>query len=513
MNNHEIMKLINEIEELFPVDTWLVDDIHVWPLIRLSLASNLYRQGTEQPNTNTIINRIARKIKGFFVSLNALLADREHNAPYKRKTNAVILSNTICRTRLDNGWYDRICDPFVEELNSLGWSSQFYEATGSYEYRLPRVYESTLIQLKIDFVNTISSISALFNRNMKYYLERWAEFIEFCNRKKVIQYIPSEKELTSRVFKLKHLSQLFEYLLKHNQPRLAFVECYYGDQGMAFDLACNRCGIPSIDIQHGVQGEYHEAYGQWNRVPDKGYELLPTYFWCWTSAEANAINKWSQTIQAKVHTALVGSNLWLNKWIEGNIPSLNIYDTIIRGLIEDKTAIIFTLQPGFEPDPWFYEAVTKSHKDWKWFIRLHPVMSFEERKRIENLFNMQCTNACIEIDYASELPLLAWLRHIHIHVTQYSSSVIEAEAFGVPSIITHVNGIDIYNDQIKNNIAYTAFNTLDLISRINILSNEKNGSKYPNCSKSKQNILFEQLINEILEEHSGVNPINSIEMC
>ena len=42
MNRREITDLINEIEEMFPVDTWVVDDIHVWPLIRIPLAMNLY---------------------------------------------------------------------------------------------------------------------------------------------------------------------------------------------------------------------------------------------------------------------------------------------------------------------------------------------------------------------------------------------------------------------------------------------------------------------------------------
>lgn len=508
MNRREVMDLINEIEELFPVDTWMVDDIHVWPLIRIPLAMNLYREMNGKDIINNPLsfhNRIIKKINGIFISLKALISDIEHNARYKRKVDVVILSNTICRTKLNDGWYDRICDPFVEEINKMEWSSQFYEATQTYEYRLPRIFNSTLIQLKLDYINLKSKMNWFFSKSTSYQLDSWNDFYLFAKEKGINYDVPSFDELIQRVFRIRRLSHFFEHFLKYNQPKLAFVECYYGENGMALNLACKRKGIPSVDIQHGVQGEFHVAYGRWCNIPDTGYELLPSHFWCWTPHEADVINSWSENLERQVHNALVGSNLWLNKWIRGDVSSLKFYDTKIRGLIESKkTAIMFTLQPGFDPELWFYEAVNSSPTEWKWFIRLHPGM-IADKERFQTIFKSQCPNANIELDHATELPLLAWLRHIDIHVTQFSTCIIEAETFGVPSIITHVNGMDMYADQIQKGTACTAFTAIDLINRINILSNEKNGSKYPNDSKSKQNILFKQIINEILEERPGKN--------
>ena len=82
---------------------------------------------------------------------------------------------------------------------------------------------------------------------------------------------------------------------------------------MAFNLSCRRFGIPSIDIQHGVQGDYNAGYGRWLRVPVAGYELLPSIFWCWSKDEADSIEKWSQKVQAS-HKAIVGGNLFLDLW-------------------------------------------------------------------------------------------------------------------------------------------------------------------------------------------------------
>lgn len=505
MNRREVMDLINEIEETFPVNTWIVDDIHVWPLIRIPLAMNLYRETNSKEIINNSLsfhNRIIRKINGIFISLKALVSDIEHNARYKRKVDVVILSNTICRTKLNDGWYDRICDPFVEELNKMGWLSQFYEATQTYEYRLPRIFNSTLIQLKLDYINLKSQISWFFSKKPSCQLDSWNEFYLFAKEKGINYSVPSLDELTQRVFRIRRLSHFFEYLLKKNQPRLAFVECYYGENGMAFNLACKHKGIPSIDIQHGVQGDFHVAYGRWYNVPEVGYELLPSYFWCWTSHEANAINNWREKLEGKVHTALIGSNLWLNKWIQGKEPAIQKYYEIIMRLIDKSTInIMFTLQPGFEPELWFYETINLSPPEWKWFIRLHPGM-LTEKERFNKIFKTQCPDKNIEINYATELPLLAWLKHIDIHITMSSTCIIEAEAFEVPSIIIHSNGVYSYQIQIQNGVACTAFNTIDLIEKINILANNKSNLGHPNGSKYIQNALFEQNIYRILAGHS-----------
>lgn len=501
MNRCEVMRLINEIEESFPVDTWIVDGIHIWPLIRIPFALRLYKEGSVEDgnsNTNSSLHKITRMVKGILLSPKALITDRAHNAPYKRKVDAVVLSNTVCRTKLGDGWYDRICDPIIEELTKIEWSSQFYEATGSYEYRLPRVYESTLIQMKLELVNIISFISGYYDRNPKWQLERWKEFVAFCHEKKIYEYVPTQTELFRRVFRLKRLCKFFEHLLTYNQPRMAFVECYYGYQGMAFALACKRRGIPSIDIQHGVQGDTHVAYGSWNRIPTEGYELLPTNFWCWNSHEANAINKWSSQTNGNLHTALVGPNLWLDKWRQGEGSEFRKHDEVLRQLIDKKNInVLFTLQPKYHPAPWFYKAINAAPPEWKWFMRLHPRM-IAEKERFQAIFNTQCPRACIEIDYATELPLLAWLRYIDVHVTQCSSCVTEAEAFRVPSIIIHVDGIDMYNDQVQNGMAFTAFNAANLIEKICVLSHKNNDMEYPNAFKNTQSVPFKKVVKEIL---------------
>ena len=93
------------------------------------------------------------------------------------------------------------------------------------------------------------------------------------------------------------IASYFKRVLARVRPKLVFVTCWYATESMACILACNELGIPSIDIQHGIQ-EFHVAYARWNRVPNGGYELLPTYFWCWSEAEASVIRGWAGDLSA-----------------------------------------------------------------------------------------------------------------------------------------------------------------------------------------------------------------------
>ncbi|MGI6649722.1 MAG: hypothetical protein ACOX5W_11945 [Bacillota bacterium] len=89
------------------------------------------------------------------------------------------------------------------------------------------------------------------------------------------------------------------------------------------------------------------------------------------------------------------------------------------------------------------------------------------------------------------------MRYIDVHVTQFSTCIIEAEAFKVPSIIIHENGVDMYKKQIKNGIAKTAFNALDLNNKIRTLTHEKHKMGYSNDLEITQNALFEKIIKKI----------------
>ena len=80
--------------------------------------------------------------------------------------------------------------------------------------------------------------------------------------------------------------------LAASRIRLGLVVSYYNVESMAWTLAMGRAGIPSVDVQHGVQSDSHFAYSGWEVVPPGGWELLPMHFWCWSEPDAMRIRRW-----------------------------------------------------------------------------------------------------------------------------------------------------------------------------------------------------------------------------
>jgi hypothetical protein len=246
-------------------------------------------------------------------------------------------------------------------------------------------------------------------------------------------------------------ADFFDAVIARVQPRLCFLVCYYWLVGFGLLLACRRHGIPSVDIQHGVQGDVHLAYGRWNRVPSAGFELMPSWFWCWSDAEVEAIRRWSDGTQG-VHRAIAGGNLFLDMWRSDRGPLAADSDRSIQGrkaTLRADRDILVTLQPYLLTEQFVQllrDVMADAETRRCWWIRLHPSM-LAERARVKAMFQGR---ANAEIDLATDLPLYALLRHVDAHVTQISSVVLEAEAFGVGSVVCWPDAMDLYRQQARS---------------------------------------------------------------
>ena len=337
------------------------------------------------------------------------------------------------------------CDPLQDELTSSDIKSTIFEAAPGYEYRIPRYKKSIFIQNQIDTIKIKNRIWP--KRNVFYNLAQYDEVKETVFKNTGIK-LPLISQVIRNAILIERLSYFWEDKQVIN-PRLVFMVAYYGEIGMALNLACNRLNIPSVDIQHGVQGDYHVAYGRWSKVPLTGYELLPKVFWVWSGNEHAAIEQWCQPVKEH-HRPIVGGNPWLSMWKEPNYHIVIEYDKILIKLMNKQPGqfnILYTLQPGYDPPEWLLNFIREAPLTWMWWIRLHPGMA-ADKLRIKELF-ANCRPNNIDIDNASIIPLPALLRHVNLHITQFSTTVIEAAEFGVPSIILDKDATLIYSKLIE----------------------------------------------------------------
>lgn len=459
------IKIITDIEERFPVDRWTVDGIHIWPLIRIDMEMNL---GNEETTLRPqFVNRLALRVKqavamlvGWARYYHALIRDKAGNAKLDRSYDALFVDYTVSRTKLGNSYRNRLCGPIQESLEALGYSSLLCESSPKHEYRLPRDGKSIFIEKQIDKVLLRWFLSPK-TKPKECFLEGYAEAVLYAFSEYKIT-LPSITTLLKRMNVFSSLEKFWDRIIEVIKPKFVFVVCYYGLVNMALLSSCERKGIPTVDIQHGVQGHFHIAYGNWKRVPSCGYNTLPKYFLVWSEEEKNAVEDWSHKTGGQ-HRALVAGNLWLESWLDSNSPERVWFEPYLQKFLvrpEGKVRLLVTLQPIRYPPAWFFKYLKRNESRFDIWIRLHHTMidklrDFEELLKLHELTD-------VNLMEATELPLPSVLLLSDIHITLFSSVVIEAAQFHVPSIVMDPDHAHYYDSYLADGKCYTAFSEEEL---------------------------------------------------
>jgi hypothetical protein len=240
---------------------------------------------------------------------------------------------------------------------------------------------------------------------------------------------------------------------------------------MGFNRACGERGIPSVEIQHGVQIG-NARYSAWRALPPGGYLELPSHFWCWTEQEAANVRAWSTACPR--HEPIVGGNLWLRAWLDGSAPLADNYDAEIRRMSGPpgiELSVLVTLSTGFSGERRLQslrKAIAAAPDGWRWWLRAHPTMQRDEFDAAVAFLGGGARNGAILPTAAQDLPLYAQLRRTDVHVTQLSTTVIEAQQFRVPSVAIDPMAGELYPDQQATGwmaIAPTAEEIVDAVRR------------------------------------------------
>lgn len=448
----EIRNIILNIEKKYSVSSWKIDDVEIWPLIRISNYAILSEQAFGNSNSSSKSIRIKQLIKGMVLSFLNPIRDFRNNQRIK-KPNFLFLSDGVSFSKLSNKYYDKFCDPLIGMIKNLGFSSQIYTLGNS--YYIPRFSSSKFIQRQIN----LNILYARFRKKTnvkKISLVQYQNFLKDPELSK-LPYKPSIHELVARVKKIQRLKQYFTRQMKEISPMAAFIVSYYHDAGFAFILACRIRNIKVIDIQHGVQGEYHLSYGSWSKVPSKGFDQLPDEFWVWSDEEAKTINYWSENCSN--HQAVNVGNIFLDLWKN---PPKNSFlkEYILKAhsiFSANKNTILLTLSPGVVNEEMLgdtFKFIHSTQYKYNWLVRLHPNMIKDIAKWKDHIKKLGIIN--FNINEATHYPLYAILKIVDLHITAQSSTVLESYALNVPSMITAKFGYILFKKQIPTKYLFYA---------------------------------------------------------
>jgi hypothetical protein len=425
-NHEQTIALIWEIEANFDLAELKVNDISVWPILRQVIyGDNIFISKT----SGAVPQARFKKLKAAGSIAFERFLDRKHNQVLGR-ADVYFLSHTTSRTAEVAGkWQDYIVMPLVNAIGKIDpvKSVHIDEYAPGGEYRCPRNEPSDYMTL---------SLTKAFALGMLFPLTLTAQFTllideitKFIRDRGGIAPSLQTASLCRRLTQFLRCVQYFESKLNTISPSIIFVVCFYSLPGMALMHAGRRLGITTVDLQHGVQGEAHSAYGSWYAQPADGYSCLPDYFWVWSEREQEALQS-----LAPAHRTVVGGNIQMAYWSDKrHAGQLKLQELIEKS--GRRQVVLVTLQPGGEHlVKELLQAIdSRACPDCFWLIRLHPAMILQYQERLN--LELQAYQHCCESLMVSKLPLPVVLELIDAHLTLFSSVTIEAGQLGIPTLI------------------------------------------------------------------------------
>ena len=434
----EIIKLINRIEGLYPVNNWKAYGICIWPIVRFSIYAKLWTKNHNTYKKNNSYKFI--KMWDFVRNFYKNLARNDEDHSY-----ALFLNNAGCRREVDGIWFDVFTDPIRNVLADNGYSSITYEWENT-KYCSPIYSDSVRFQSNLNIIK----IKAKFKAIQK---KATFPFFDEINDK-----VGNVLDLGELYYQVELIHESYMFFLEHIRkikPSIAFSTIYYNEISMGFILACKKEGVLSIDIQHGMQVGNNPAYSFWRSLSEDSYDLLPDVFLVRGMAEKDNIEKW-----LKKGNVIISGDLWLNFWKNNNEALVIKYDSMIASQKKyNKKYILYTLDYENIPEV-MKNIIRKTSSEYYWCIRLHP----DDLKNIDTRYKeLSELLEFVEIKYSSTWPLHAWLRNVDIHITEYSGVVYEAEEFGVPSVIVSKREAGLFSDVISRGNAVVADDEASII--------------------------------------------------
>jgi len=468
VTNGDFIQWLHDVETTLPVATWRVDGLRVWPLIRLAIyAENFGAKVPEYSQDAGVVSNVRNVLTGFSTWARAFLSDRSNNSSPDRTANAVFLGYSIGKQpMLEGKRYNPGLAPFVSLLERAGLTCSVWEMCPYGQYNVPRYTPSHFVQpyligqrigarlrspkaadVVLDRFDELSRLAAHVNLRLRY--------VRLAVLQREISYIRS-------------LANGFKRWLRKSGAAFAFM-ADYGPREYALCVACRELGVVSVDVQHGVQGDLHPAYGSWFTVPPNGWEMRPNVFWCWDEESAAAIDHWAALCRGN-HQAIAGGDPWREMWMNGTGEIVERYDAEIIAMKNAAAAavhILVTLEfhEDLLPDH-VLGALRSSPPSWCYWVRPHPV---NQRRRLAQAESILTHARVRHVDARRvvEMPLFGILRHVDCHVTVNISSVIlEAEDFGVPSVACGPMATEYYPEQIKRGSLKVAFETEEILDAI-----------------------------------------------
>lgn len=484
----DIKSFIIDLENKFPVDTWTIDNIHVWPILRTQIflhllhkveTSYVTEKKKEKPEIVLSSNPLIRKIQ---TSPRYKLFKAKRTLHRLRKVDIIFGSSHVYRSVYNGKSYDKFADPILEEIPFSGY---LIEHSEGHLFDKANIFKPSRVFYLFDAFDWVKKSEKRKTRiaaQKDIHLDNYQELLTYLKTTGLFNdYLPkiSIESLDKLMNRFHDYQEMYELILNRTQPKLVFSICFYSFPVFALNYAANKRGIKTIEIQHGPQTSEHLSYTSWSNVPKEGFNTMPKIFWNWDIHSNQIINEW--TAKHPFHENLIGGNPWIQ---------------FHRSEQEnERNVILYSLQVlSFEhmfPDR--VVNLIKKHPSFDWWIRMHP-RQVEHLEEFNAFLKSRGIYDLVVLDHATQLPLPKVLDKTLLHITNFSGCALESAEFNIPSIILEDRGYIAFKELVDNQKAYYCPDEASLNASFDLLSRKQISSK--NIEKYNYTEIIDHLIKE-----------------
>jgi len=459
----ELTELFSLWEKQLPVENWEVAGIFLWPIIKKNIYFSLYVDNSEKKEKKqnpSVLKRTTKKIQQHIKArlyLNSLKLE---------KATFLFCSSYEQRILFQEKEFNRFLEPIMDYLEDKEFNSYFFEypfSNKSKANRPDRIIDIRKLLVLFSTSKYKKSYSEKLGR-----LDGFISFIEGVYIETGIDPSFIKKRILKNILAIKSWEGVFTKVIKLTQPKFILGLVYYSNPIYGLNLAANKLGVHSIDLQHGGLGPAHPAY-YFSKVPKGGYNILPKTFWAWNSSSYQDIYKWSKGTS---HQVINGGNPWigyLSKSVKRHSPKATSE--------KFKPVILFTLQPiGDIISPYFIEVILKTKHKFDWWLRFHPRMTEVEKNAVLDEFDRKGSLEDIEYIFSTSSPLPVVINQCDLHISLSSGSIIEAAMMNKYSLIISETGVNYYSKIISDGWAEPCLtdDVCEIIESIETNINKKN---------------------------------------
>jgi len=445
MDLQEACEKIWKIEQEHDVNLYIAHGVHIWPIARMVLWKifNRFNQNGLTPlDLNPSGDRLRKIVKFFAGPIWYIFQDYRISKCCKNKADVLFLSPEQYYTEtIDGKRYSRIIDPFFELVRERFSTLKLSYSTPGVEKKYPSInlrFPSNFVSPDTQTRKIIKELSLLLSKLVGVRSDYLLSLIE---QAFVEVYFFREK---------------FIPILNQISPKMLIQTCYYAPHNMGALWAASELGIPSVDVQHGKQGQFQGMFSYWGKIPNGGYAVLPTEFWNWGEKSAEHIMRWQP--DRSTHKAVAVGFPWLEK-----TKCLLGTKTKPLGWPAGKKVVLITMQERIDsngPIPEFLVQIIKELDGFFWLLRPH--FNAPETEKYAKQISANFSSEVVNVNDAMSFSVYQILEWSDYHLTSYSSVCYEAGFYNVPTGIISSIGLKMYKDEIENGIFNPAFNKQQL---------------------------------------------------